>query len=369
LGGLTAIAEAKEYNADALVQLVNDRAAAFREYKVNAAASRSYGGVRVDVFQTENVFSAFGLFTFCAGAGGLRPTEKQIGSDSASSPTELTFWRENYVVRVMGGSEPARGRRRIPFVAAASAVDTTLAKGRASVMRPPLLKSLPEDSSTRLCQRYFLGPESLSVFVPEGREMFDFAGHAEAVLAEYAPQGTPLVPKAATQSDSAGDQPRPAVKLLVVEYHTPQFATDALARVNAHIGSLAEDREQQTIVKREGNYIVHASAFVDRELAQQLVDSVKYDYTVKWLRNPLLPTDDPWRVQKAAQMLVSTFGLLGLMLLSVLIGGGAVGTVIFLKRRKRQLEVFSDAGGMLRLDLDPFDEVVLGLPPARSGDE
>jgi hypothetical protein len=137
--------------------------------------------------------------------------------------------------------------------------------------------------------------------------------------------------------------------------------------VTAHIGTLPEDREQQKIVKREGNYIVHASDFENRELAQQLVDSVKYDYTVKWLRNPLLPTDDPWRVQKAGQMLVSTFGLLGLMVLAVLIGGGAVGTVIFLKRRKRQRAVFSDAGGMLRLDLDPFDEVLLGLPPARGG--
>jgi hypothetical protein len=199
--------------------------------------------------------------------------------------------------------------------------------------------------------------------------MFDFAGRAEAVLAEYAPPGTTVVPKVKAPTGSPADQPRTAVKLLIVEYHTPQFATDALAQVNAHIGTLPEDREQQTIVKREGNYIVHASAFEDRGFAQQLVDSVKYDYTVKWLRNPLLPTDDPWRVQKAAQMLVSTFGLLGLMLLAVLIGGGAVGTVIFLKRRKRQLEVFSDAGGMLRLDLDPFDEVVLGLPPARGGDE
>jgi hypothetical protein len=46
-----------------------------------------------------------------------------------------------------------------------------------------------------------------------------------------------------------------------------------------------------------------------------------------------------------------------------------VGTLIFLKRRKRQLEVFSDAGGMLRLELDPFEKAILGLPSGRGSEE
>jgi hypothetical protein len=73
-------------------------------------------------------------------------------------------------------------------------------------------------------------------------------------------------------------------------------------------------------------------------------------------------------VEKAAQMLISTFGLLGLILLTVAVGGAAFGTTIFLKRRKQQRQSFSDAGGMLRLDLDPFDSVILGLPPKRTED-
>ena len=100
----------------------------------------------------------------------------------------------------------------------------------------------------------------------------------------------------------------------------------------------------------------------DRELAERLVNSVQYPYTVKWLRNPLWPTNDPFRTQKAAEMLVSTFGLLGLILMTVLLGGTVFGTTVFLKRRKRQREVFSDAGGMLRLDIEPF---VLALPPKK----
>ena len=59
------------------------------------------------------------------------------------------------------------------------------------------------------------------------------------------------------------------------------------------------------------------------------------------------------------------FGLLGVLLLTVFVGGAVFGTTIFLKRRKQQQEIFSDAGGMLRLELDPFEPTLLGLPPKR----
>jgi len=39
-------------------------------------------------------------------------------------------------------------------------------------------------------------------------------------------------------------------------------------------------------------------------------------------------------------------------LMAAFVGGGILGTVAFIRRRRRQLEVFSDAGGMLCLDID-----------------
>jgi hypothetical protein len=234
-----------------------------------------------------------------------------------------------------------------------------MGNGDAEVMRPNLLDNLPGDSGARRSERYFLGPESLGTFIRGGQEMFDFAGRAEAVVAEYVDPPAGSLP--------AGE--RPPMKLLILECHTPQFATDAFARATGYIESLPEDQKPRTIIKREGNYIVEATDFVNREAARELVDSVKYPYTVKWLRNPLWPTNDPWRAQKTAQVLVSTFALLGIMILAVLVVGGAVGSLVFLKRRKRQLEVFSDAGGMLRLELDPFEKAILGLPAARGREE
>jgi len=108
---------------------------------------------------------------------------------------------------------------------------------------------------------------------------------------------------------------------------------------------------------------IEAVNFQNREAAQSLVDSVKYPYGVKWLHHPKLPARDPFRIQKAAQMLVSTFGLLGILIGGVLAGGAIFGTTIFLRRRKQMREVFSDAGSMLRLEIDPFESRLLGLPP------
>ena len=106
--------------------------------------------------------------------------------------------------------------------------------------------------------------------------------------------------------------------------------------------------------------------FDDRNAAQAIVDAVQYPYGVQWLHHPSIPSPDPFRGQKAAQMLLSTFGLLGALLGTVLVCGSIFGTTMFLKRRKQMQAAFSDAGQMLRLELNPLEGAILGLPPKRS---
>jgi len=234
-------------------------------------------------------------------------------------------------------------------------------------VRPPLLESLPPAGLVPYSQVYFLGGESLNAFIDHGREMFEFAGDTEAVLGQYeqgegASPDTVKTPAAETRPATAAvvspGSSDSRLKLLIVESHTPQFATDAMSRLASYVESLPEADQQHIIFSRVGNYAVVALNVRNRELAQGLVNSVQYPYTVKWLRNPLWPTNDPFRMEKTANMLLSTFGLLGLILMTVLVVGSVFGTTIFLKRRKQQREVFSDAGGMLRLDIDPFETVL-----------
>jgi hypothetical protein len=349
LAGIKAAGSVKEYAGDNLAELVADKAAVYQEYLVRQAVSRQYAETRVDIFETENPYAAFGLFTYHSGPRSGKAVSEEIGYNGARIDGGLVFWKENYFVRVMNANQQLIRRGVAAHSSLAREISDEIILKNAEVARPPLVESLPAGSTSSNSVRYFLGPESLNAYVEHGREMFGFAGDAEAVMAEY---------------DAAANPAEP-LKLVIVEYHTPQFAYDAMARVNQYIATLPEDGQNRILVKREGNYIVEAISAENREAAQALVDAVKYPYGVKWLRDPRLPSNDPFRIQKAAQMLLSTFTLLGLLLLSVVVGGSILGTSIFLKRRKQQQEIFSNAGGMLRLEIDPFETRILGLPPRR----
>lgn len=354
LAGMKAAGEVKQVTAEALAELVGDQAAVYREYYVTRAASRQYGAARADIFASTHPFGGFGLLTFYGGASPA--AADAIGAGSARTTEALVFWKNNYFVRITSASgQPARAQVG-SYAALARAIAAQIPE-RKPGDRPVLFRSLPEGASRNAGPRYYLGPESLNTEVTGSRDRYAFNGDAEAVVAQYELKGSAAIkpePPAA-----------PAMKLLIVEYHTPQFAFDAIKRADEFVNSLPEAEQQRIIIKREGNYIVQATNFNDRNAAQAIVDGVQYPYGVQWLHHPSIPSPDPFRVQKAAQMLVSTFGLLGILIGTVLLVGSIVGTTMFLKRRKRMKAAFSDAGQMLRLELDPFEGAILGLPPKR----
>jgi hypothetical protein len=362
LAGARATGEARQYGPEGVAELAGDKAAVYHEYNVISAAAREYEGARVAVFQMKSPYAAFGLFTYSAGEAGAGATARQVGSDAARVAGGLVFWKGNYFVRVTEG----KAKRAESFYAGlASAVAGAIPLSSADAARPPLLDSLPAEGVSTGSRRYFLGPESFGAYFERARDAFSFEGSAEAVMAEYAQGGAGASDAGAALA--TGQQAAP-LKFFIIEYHTPNFATDAMARAEGFLASLPDEQRDRMVIEREGNFIVGAINVADRDFAARLMGSVEYPYTVKWLRNPLWPTRDPFRARKAAEMLLSTFGLLGLMILAVLVGGGVFGSVVFLKRRKRQRAIFSDAGGMLRLDIDPFEKVILGLPPKRGED-
>ncbi|HXF39352.1 MAG TPA: DUF6599 family protein [Blastocatellia bacterium] len=366
LAGFKATGPASIVATDNLSELVGDnKSEVYREYRVASAVSREYAGTRVDIFETKNQFAAFGLFTYNTGRIANNPAAIDLGSGGARIDGSVTFWKGNFFVRVGSASQKsARGDLRIEEKLARAVADS-IASTSVAVQRPPILDSLPAKSRVPGSEVYVLGPESLTSYAEHGRDLFGFAGDTEAVIGAYV-QAIPFVATAPTLAEPGSASIYSPLRLVIVEYHTPQFATDAMTRAEDYASTLPEGDRNSLIIKRTGNYIVAALGVRDRDLAESLIGSIEYPYTVKWLRNPLWPTNDPFRAQKAAEMLLSTFGLLGLILLTVLTGGAVFGTTIFLKRRKRQREVFSDAGGMLRLDIDHFESALLGLPPKRS---
>jgi hypothetical protein len=375
--GLQSTSDVKAFQADNLHDLSPEMESIFREYRVIAAASRDYGRVKVDVFQTQSQFAAFGLFSFFGGITKNQPGAQPIGAGSENTDRGFVFWKSNVFVRLNDTAVKLTNAGVRPGVNAplverlARAISEATVSTNAAVKYPPLLDSLPTASKLPGSEQYFLGPESLNTDVAHGREMFEFVGETEAVTADYnqsrsAASGTPSSGQIKSDPDRGINASTPpdisSLKLIIVECHTPEFATDELARVTGYVASLAENEQQQIVFKRTGNFIIAAVNVREREFAEGLINSIQYPYTVKWLRNPLWPTNDPFRAQKAAQMLLSTFGLLGLIILTVIIGGSIFGASVFLRRRKQQREIFSDAGGMLRLDIEPF---ILALPPKR----
>jgi hypothetical protein len=353
LGQFRASGDLKQVSASEISQIAPEHAAVLQEYGLGSAAARDYGALRVEVFELPNHASAVGLFTFHAGGRAIQVGNPDpAGQNSAKIDDAFFLVDEQFVVRLtptQAGRVPASGQ----YLQLARAVAAAIPPGANPGKEATLLDHLPADG---LIGRpiYAKGPEVLGRFVEHSREMFPFPGDAAAAIGYY--------------SQGDGSAQTPPLKLLIVEYHTPQFATDAMEQLSGVLATLSEEEQSRMIIKREGNYILEASSFLDRQQAQSLIDSIEYPYTVKWLRNPLWPTNDPFRTQKAAQMLLSTFGLLGVLLMTVAAGGAIFGTTVFLRRRKQQRRAFSDAGGMLRLELDPFDGVILGLPAKRDED-
>ncbi len=111
-----------------------------------------------------------------------------------------------------------------------------------------------------------------------------------------------------------------------------------------------------TAYRRVGNYSVFVFNAPNEQAANQLIDQVKYEQVVQWLG------DNPNWLERAqrhyTETLLGTFiavikasGLAAVLCFGV---GGFFGALLFARRRAQQKtsDAFSDAGGMMRLNLD-----------------
>jgi len=149
-------------------------------------------------------------------------------------------------------------------------------------------------------------------------------------------------------------------RLVIVEFPTPQHSVDADAAIVQRIAELrAANQPAPSAYKRVGNYSVFVFDAPDATRAESLISQVKYEKDVRWLgRNPHeydIATRQYTRTMGG--VIITTLITTGLAILLCLGVGGLIGGAIFLRRRAQHTaqEIYTDAGGMLRLNIEDLN--------------
>jgi hypothetical protein len=309
-------------------------------YGAQALAARVYRSRSNVQFQvTLAVFlsgsNAYALFS--DPAPGQEPMDNVVKISRCDAGTAcmqtgdfLSFFKGSDYVRVTVPNGDTAGALKLAHALA----DTIVA--RADEI-PVLVKHLPNWETVQDSATYIVTQErvrDLSGLPPEIASELAFNLGEEAVSAVYGPS-----------------------RLLIVEHSTPQMATDAEIRLRGRVDAVNASQTQLPLVyRRVGNYSVLVISAADTASANALIDQITYAKTVQWLG------ENPYPLQQAQQNYTRTMGGVilaviqgaGLALLICGFIGGIFGALVFLRRRKRQASstAFSDAGGMLRLNLD-----------------
>lgn len=319
------------------------------EYGVKGLVERQYRDFLVRVFWTENNNQAYGLYTFYRDP--LASTT-DFGTEGDLDVVEgkVIFWQGTHFVQVLNQKQDRSEKTTTAMISLAQALSekiTALDKKNMVVQDidlakklPSVVRNLPSGSLNLRTARYILGPKALATFTKGSVSQYDFYPNmaTEIAYGEYQSEG---------QSS-----------LLIIEYHTPQQSIAAFKRLTDYQNSLADAEKTKIVLKREGNYIVEATNFSSDKVAKNIVENVKYGYVVKWLDDESTVVGNGRSVAseaaKTAKILVSVFGLIGVALIFAVIGGFMMGLLIFYFRRRGKIafQSFSDAGGMMRLDID-----------------
>lgn len=307
----------------------------------NLAASRPYisnDGQRIwlTMIKTGSDSAAYALLTEAKHSLELSQAQSGanvgVGADSFVFPDRLLFVKGSALIAV--NRDAAKVSESQSLVDIARAVADTLDKGQGDI--PVLVKHLPDWQNEQRRILYAVNENTLKKAISNQPvlDAVSFEGGAEAVIADYETE-----------------------RLVVVEFNTPQLATENDSRITARVQELRNQGQPvPTAYRRVGNYSVFVFDAPSEQAANQLIDQVKYQQVVQWLgRNPNLYEA---AVREFAETTLGVFVNVvkgsGLALVSCLALGGLLGGLLFIRRRAQQrtVEAFSDAGGMLRLNLD-----------------
>lgn len=281
--------------------------------------------------------AAYSLLTAAVPAGQQMKLGA-IGTASAADPRTVVFFKGNSFVKIASADSAApNNSAEVELNGLASALAEQLSSGESDI--PVLVKHLPNWETVQPRAAYVVGLQALKDLLPRQRvlDVISFEGSAEAALANY----------------DAG-------KLLIIEFNTAKIAADNDWNIKTKVNELRAAGENANALpsayRRVGNYSVFVFDAPSEPVANELIDQVKYQQVVQWLGN------DPYIYERATReftettlgVFVSVVKASGLALVTCLGVGGLLGALLFSRRRARtrNVEAYTDAGGMLRLNLD-----------------
>ena len=230
---------------------------------------------------------ASGAFTFYR-----RPemNTERIGTKAASANERVLFFRDNLLVEAKFDRLTAMSAAELRELAAS----LPEVKGPTAQL-PSLWAYLPKEHAQENSAKYVLGPQALvasQIGLPADAVGFDFE------------------PEILAQNYSTPDGP---VRLILVEYPTPQIATERLKAFQA-AGS--------TPVRRTGPILIVESGATGSSEAKDLLNSVNYEAEITWNEATSVAKKD-----NVGNLLIAVFGLIGILLLIGLIFGVFLGGI------------------------------------------
>lgn len=298
-------------------------------------AARTYtsgtGTFLVYLTRTRIDSAAYGLLT------RLRQSDQKIkigdvGTASIVGPGGVFFFKGDSLVKVLPSESQASDPAELISLARSLAEQLD---GRENDI-PVLVKHLPDWQKAKAGASYAVTLVGLKRLIPNQPilDAVSFEGGAEAVAGNY---------------DSG--------VLVIIEFNTARLAGDNDWNIRSKINELrGAGSPTPTAYRRVGNYGVFVFNGPSEQAANQLIDQVKYQQVVQWLG------ENPYAYENAQREFVeTTLGVFvavvkgsGLALVTCFAIGGFFGALLFVRRRAQQraVEAYSDAGGMVRLNLD-----------------
>jgi hypothetical protein len=242
----------------------------------------------VNATQFKDATGAYGAFTFYRDPA---MKSERIGTKAASANEHILFFRSNVLVdtafdRVTGMSA-AELRELAGMLPEAKSSAANL---------PNLPEYLPKENAQDNSAKYILGPQALAASkTPLPAELVGFN----------------FDPEILTQSYATGDGP---VMLMLVEYPTPQIATERLRAFEAFGNGL--------VARRTGPILVLESGNVGSSEARKLLNAVNYEAEVTWNEATSISKRD-----NIGNLLIAVFSLIGILLLFGLVFGIFMGGI------------------------------------------